>query len=453
MTTPPSPAAPDTFEGYGTPSYRKYVLFILFVVYTFNFIDRTLLMYVQEPIKQEFHLSDFQLGILGGATFAILYTLLGIPIARLAERKSRITIISVAVAVWSLMSAACGLATSFATLLAARVGVGVGEAGGTPPSQSAISDYFPVKSRATAIAFYSMGVPIGVMIAGFGGGWIGDVLGWRAAFIAVGLPGLIVAALVRFTVKEPPRTIADAAPPFAAAFREIAGKATFWWVSLGSAGAAFVGYGIGQYYTSYFVRSHHLSITDASRVVALIVGLGGGFSVLFGGWLSDKISHRHPNTLAWIGMLGFLITTPAAVMTFRSDNLAVAMTFAMIALSTQYLYLGGQYSITQGVVHPKSRATAVAVMLFIVNVIGYVFGPPVTGAVSDHFNSVYLASNGQSLEACKAMASDPVCMAGAAHGLKTAAQIIALVFLPSAACFAMAWRTMQKDWWRPGRQD
>lgn len=446
-----TPAAGDGaghHPGYSTPGYRGYVLFALLLVYTFNFIDRSLLAYVQEQIKVEFELSDFQIGILGGATFAVLYTAMGIPIARLAERKSRVNIITISLTFWSLMTAACGMAVNYATLLLARVGVGIGEAGGTPPSQSMISDYFPSNKRATAIAIYSMGVTLGTMIAGFGGGWIAQNWDWRVAFIAIGLPGVLVAVLFRLTVKEPPRSTQDEAPNFWPAFREISRKPTFWWASLGGAAAAFVGYGVGQYYTSFFIRTHEMSIVDAGRLTATLTGVGGSIGVLFAGWLSDRIAHRHPNALAWLPVVGFLITTPLAIMTFRSESLGMAVTFAAFALTTQYFYLGSQYSITQGVVHPKVRATATAVLLFIVNFLGYVFGPPVIGAISDHFAGRALAGTGRTLEACLGAPTDPVCAGAIESGLRTAAQLGVLVFLLGAICFAMAWRTMQKDWWR-----
>src|SRR5688572_13962451 len=201
MTDATAPA----FQGFGSKTYRAYVLGALLVVYTFNFIDRVVIGIIGEPIKIEFGLTDFQLGLLGGPMFAVLYTLLGIPIARLAERSNRMTILAICLAIWSAMTAACGLALSYVQLCAARIGVSIGEAGCTPPANSVIADYFPADRRATALSIYALGIPIGSMIAAVGGGWIATEVGWREAFIWLGVPGVLLAVIVKLTVKEPPR--------------------------------------------------------------------------------------------------------------------------------------------------------------------------------------------------------------------------------------------------------
>ena len=209
--TAEAPPAALSYPGYGAASYRAYVLGALLVVYTFNFIDRVVIAIIQEPIKHEFALTDFQLGLLGGPAFAVLYTFLGIPIARLAERKNRMTILSICLAIWSGMTALCGFANSYAMLLMARIGVSVGEAGCTPPAQSVISDYFPATSRATAVSIYALGVPIGSMLAAIGGGWLAQEFGRRSAFLILGVPGLLLAVIVKLTVKEPPRAASSSA--------------------------------------------------------------------------------------------------------------------------------------------------------------------------------------------------------------------------------------------------
>ncbi|MGE3931591.1 MAG: MFS transporter, partial [Hyphomonadaceae bacterium] len=208
-----SEAGAGAFQGHSTQGYRAYVLGALLVVYTFNFIDRVIVGIIQEPIKVEFGLTDFQLGLLGGPAFAILYTLLGIPIARLAERYNRMSILAVCLALWSAMTAACGFAVNYATLLAARIGVSIGEAGCTPPANSVISDYFPAERRASALSIYALGIPIGSMIAAVGGGWIATEVGWREAFIWLGVPGVLLAVIVKLTVKEPPRAAATGETP------------------------------------------------------------------------------------------------------------------------------------------------------------------------------------------------------------------------------------------------
>ncbi|MFC3077205.1 spinster family MFS transporter [Phenylobacterium terrae] len=447
-------AAPGAFQGYGTKAYRAWVLFALVVVYTFNFIDRVLVSIVQEPIRAEFNLTDTQLGLLGGPTFAILYTLLGIPIARLAERKNRMTILSVCVALWSGMTALCGMANSYVTLLLARIGVSIGEAGCTPPAQSVIGDYFPEDKRATAVSIYSLGVPLGSMLAAIGGGFIAEAMGWREAFLVLGLPGLALAILVKLTVKEPPRSAAAGeTPSFAQGFSALLKKPSFWCAALGGAVASFVGYGVGQFTNSFFMRSHELSILQASQITGLLIGFFGAIGTFFSGWLADRLGKRFPNAIAWLPALGFFIAAPLNIAGYMSTSLPLAVGLLAAATLTQYFYLGAMYAIAQGVVHPRMRATAVAILLFIVNLIGYGAGPPVIGAISDAIANSQLAPAGLTLDACRAAgaaaaAANPVCASASEVGLRWAIIIGFSGFFVAAALFLAAWRTLQRDWHR-----
>ena len=440
---------PLSYPGHGAASYRAYVLGALLVVYTFNFIDRVVIAIIQEPIKEEFHLTDLQLGLLGGPAFAVLYTFLGIPIARLAEKHNRMTILSICLAIWSGMTALCGFATSYAALLMARIGVSVGEAGCTPPAQSVISDYFPAKSRATAISIYALGVPVGSMLAAIGGGWLAQNFGWRSAFLILGLPGLLLAILVKLTVKEPPRAkssdVAEA-PGFAAAFRELARKPTFWHNALGSAIASFVGYGVGQYLNSFLMRTHDLTLLESSRLTGVVLGLAAAFGTFFAGWLADRLVKRYPNALAWLPALGFVIATPFYIVGYMMPNLWVAIPFLIVGTVTHYFYLGCMYATTQGIVQPRLRATATAVLLFIVNLLGYGLGPPVIGALSDWLATMNLAEVGLSLKACEAGADAVACAAGKEFGLRWAIFIGLFGYLWAAIHFLLAWRTLRKDW-------
>jgi MFS family permease len=440
--------ADDTaFQGFGAPAYRAFVLTALFVVYTFNFIDRSVLTIVQEPIRHEFHLSDTQLGLMGGPTFALLYTILGIPIARLAEHRNRMTILTVCLGLWSAATAACGLATSYLTLLLPRVGVGIGEAGCTPTANSVIGDYFPAKSRSTAISFYSMGVPIGASLAAIGGGFVAEFMGWRDAFLMLGLPGLALAIVVKLMVKEPPRsTPADESPGFWQAAAVLARKPTFWNIALGGAAASFTGYGVGQFTNSFFIRSHELSIFNASMISGVLVGVFGGSGTFLTGFISDRIAKRSPNALAWLPAVTLLISTPLSVAGYLVHSLWLAVPLLAAATLFQYFYVSGIYAATQSIVHPRMRATAVAVLLFIVNFLGYVFGPLVVGALSDMLANAHLHQAGLSVAACKSGAGDPAtCAAGSAFGLKYAIIIGYLGFVWAAGHFLLAWRTMAKD--------
>lgn len=445
-TTANATAAP-AHRGFSTKSYRAYVLGALLIVYTFNFIDRVVIGIIQEPIKIEFGLTDFQLGLLGGPAFAVLYTLLGIPIARFAERNNRMTILAVCLALWSVMTAACGFAINFATLMAARVGVSIGEAGCTPPANSVISDYFPPERRATALSIYALGIPIGSMIAAVGGGWIATEIGWREAFIWLGVPGVLLAVLVKLTVKEPPRSVSKVdTPTFSAALGALARKPTFWHVALGSAIASFVGYGVGQYLTSFMIRTHGFTLFEGATLVGVVLGACAAIGTFSSGFLADRISKRHPNALAWLPALGFVIATPLYLLAFVLPNIWLAMPALMIGAVAHYFYLGPMYALTQGVVSPRMRATAVAVLLFIVNLIGYGLGPPVIGALSDFFASGHLATYGLTPDICAARTGDAQCASGIESGLRWAMMIGVLGYLWAGLHFLMSARTLQRDW-------
>jgi predicted MFS family arabinose efflux permease len=440
-------ATAPAFQGHGSKSYRAYVLGALLVVYTFNFIDRVVIGIIQEPIKTEFGLTDFQLGLLGGPAFAILYTLLGIPIARFAERANRMTILAICLGIWSAMTAACGFAVNYAMLFAARVGVSIGEAGCTPPANSVISDYFPPERRASALSIYALGIPIGSMIAAVGGGWIATHVGWREAFMWLGVPGVALAIIVKLTVKEPPRSAAKAeTPSFMAALAALATKPTFWFVALGSAVASFVGYGVGQYLTSFMIRTHHMSLFEGATLVGVVLGIAAAVGTFTSGFLADRISKRHPNALAWLPALGFVIATPLYLVSFILPNIWLAMPVLSVAAMLQYFYLGPMYALTQGVVAPRTRATAVAVLLFIVNLIGYGMGPPAIGALSDFLAHGQLALSGLTPEICATRTGDAQCASGIEVGLRWSMMIGVCGYLLAALLFLFSARTLRRDW-------
>ena len=440
-------AAAPAFQGYGTKNYRAYVLGALLVVYTFNFIDRVVIGIIQEPIKQEFGLTDFQLGLLGGPAFAVLYTLLGIPIARFAERHNRMTILAICLGVWSAFTAACGFAINYATLFAARVGVSIGEAGCTPPANSVISDYFPPERRATALSIYALGIPIGSMIAAVGGGWIATEVGWREAFIWLGIPGVLLAVIVKLTVKEPPRSAPKGdTPSFFAALGELAKKPTFWYVALGSALASFVGYGVGQYLTSFMIRTHGFTLFEGATLVGVVLGLCAAIGTFSSGFLADRISKRHPNALSWLPALGFAIATPMYLLAFVLPNIWLAMPALMIGAVTHYFYLGPMYAVTQGVVAPRTRATAVAVLLFIVNLIGYGMGPPAIGALSDFLAQGQLALSGLTPAICAERTRAAAGAAGIEVGLRWSMMIGVCGYLLAGLLFLLSARSLRRDW-------
>ena len=288
-------------------SYRNYVLLLLMIVYIFNFIDRQILVILQESIKMELGLSDKQLGLLSGFSFAVFYVVCGIPIARLADRYNRVNIVSASLAIWSAMTALSGLAGNFFHLLAARIGVGVGEAGASPPSHSIISDYFPHEERGRALSIYSIGIYIGILIGFLAGGWINQYFGWRTAFLVVGGPGILLAIVVKLTLREPLRGHLDAGDhesmpdgEFLPDVKRIWALRSFRYAAIGAGLNAFLGYGALNFMPSFAIRLHEVPVGMVGTWLALIVGLAGAAGVYSGGHLSDHLGKRDQRWAYWI---------------------------------------------------------------------------------------------------------------------------------------------------------
>ena len=369
--------------------YRAYVLAILVLVYTFNFIDRQIVGILAIPIKRELGLTDTQLGLVGGFALALFYTLLGIPIARLADRVSRVGIMTAALAFWSLMTAACGLASSFAQLFMARLGVGVGEAGGVAPAYSLICDYFPPAQRARALSAYSFGIPIGSAAGIVLGGFITHWMSWRMAFFIVGLGGLAVAPLLKATVREPIRGGLDPTPPPAsrATLLEVAsalaGKPSFWGLALGAAASSMMGYGLLFWMPSFLVRSFSLSLVQASMTFGGLVLVGGLAGIWLGGWLADRHGTAHPAAYAMVPAIAFLGTIPFYVAGVLSMTLWVCVAVLLVPTALGLVWLGPVLTAVQHLVPATMRATASALFLFIINLLGIGLGTTVIGALSD----------------------------------------------------------------------
>ncbi len=380
----------------GASSPRNYVLGILVVVYVFNFVDRQILSILLEPIKLELALTDTQLGFLSGIAFAIFYATLGMPIARIADRTSRTGVIAVCLSLWSLMTTLCGLATNFVQLLLARIGVAVGEAGGSPPAHSLISDYFPPESRATALSIYSLGIPIGTMFGLLIGGWINELFGWRLAFMVVGLPGILLAIIFKLTVREPVRPdVAKAAANTSIALvaRYLWRQKSFMHLAIGAALHAFVGYGLVIWNPAFFIRSHGLETGEIGTNLALISGIVGGVGTFFGGWIADKLAPRDLRWYMWAPLIGLVITVPFLVIVYLLDSHVFA--FALFTIPTFFgsLYLGPSFAATQSLVPAHMRAVAAAVLLFIINIIGLGLGPQVVGIISDLLHPTFASES------------------------------------------------------------
>ena len=368
---------------------RRYVLSILVVVYTFNFIDRQILSILLEPIKKDLGLSDTQLGLLTGFAFAAFYATLGMPIARFADRNNRRNLIALSLTVWSVMTALSGLAMNFWHLLIARIGVGIGEAGCSPSSHSIIADYYPAKSRATALGIYALGIPVGILFGFYMGGTINALFGWRTAFFVVGLPGLLLALLVRFTVREPPRGMAEGRtatveqPGIAETLRYLLGKRSFRHLAFGAALTAFVGYGFTNWTPSFLIRSHGMSTAEVGKWLGLIVGIAGGVGISLGGFLADRWGSRDTRWYLWIVAVALLVGVPFSVAAFLAPSSTQALLFFVIPVLLGNFYQATTFSQTQGLVGLRMRAVAAGVLLFILNIIGLGAGPTVVGYVAD----------------------------------------------------------------------
>jgi MFS family permease len=371
---------------------RTRVLLLLLFAYVFNFIDRNIVGVLAVPIREEFGLSDTALSQLGIA-FGIFYATIAIPIAWAADRKSRVNIISAAVALWSLFTAACGLAQTYAQLVVARMGVAVGEAGGIAPSYSLISDYFPRERRSRALAFFSLGIPIGSALGVFFGGWLAAHLSWRSAFVIVGLLGLPAALLIKWLIPEPERGRFDASPvvgaPTPGVARALLGTPSFWLLSFGAASGSILGYGLIFWLPSFFNRSFGLAVADVGWFYGSIVLVGGAAGTWLGGWLGDRIGPARPGGYALIPAICFLITAPTFALGLFAPSLWLAWLLFTIGQMLALAWLGPVITAVQHIVVPSMRATASASFLFINNLIGIAFGIFFLGWLSDSMKAAH----------------------------------------------------------------
>ena len=472
--TAPDNDAQTENTGYGSKSYRTYVLSALTLIYILNFVDRGLLAVVGPDLVPELGISDTQFGLLTGFGFALLYTIVGIPLARLADTGHRVWIMTICIALWSLMTALCGLSTeitlgsmtigAFWVLLMCRVGVGVGEAGCTPPANSLIADYFTPRERSQALGVYAMGVTLGGMFANLIGGWVTDAFDWRTAFFVVGLPGLLIAAIFKMTVKEPPRGYTDPSSTqpkerveLREAIRELTTKPAFWLMTAGATIAAFCGYGISSFQSIFLVRAHGITTGEAAIWINTPVAFVAASGTFATGWMATRLYKKYPGAIAWVPAIGLALSVPFYLFAFTTENLLYAGICLGIGGFVQYGYRAAQYTIGQGVVTMRVRATATAVLLFVVNLIGYGFGPLFIGAVSDIFFVNGIVELGVTAEELArnqchprviAELSEPlqnVCGVVYADSLRSAMLITASLYAACAFFFLLSWRRLDKD--------
>ena len=370
--------------------YRYYVLLLLLTIYCFSYVDRQIIAVLSPQIKAELQINDAQLGALKGLAFSLFYTTMAIPLAIVSDRWNRVRLIAIALSFWSAMTATCGLAQSFAQMFAARAGVGIGEAAGNPASHALLSDYFRRNERATALGIYQLGVPIGTLISFLFGSWIAVTLGWRMAFVVVGLPGLALALLVQLTIRELPRGSADEG---AAVVRQPADSwvrqtitllkiPSFRIVAIAGGLQAFGGYAMMMWLLDLSVRMHGQSIQSAAVNAAIVLGIGGGIGTLFGGMITDRFGRRRPSNYFLVPGVSMLVSGPVLLAGLWADpGLGAPLMFISFVLI--FGCMGPFYGMVQMLAPATSRALAVATFSLSLSILGSGLGPFLTGAVSD----------------------------------------------------------------------
>jgi predicted MFS family arabinose efflux permease len=406
----------------------RYALVMLTIAYAFNFIDRQILVILQEPIKQDMRLSDAQLGLLSGFSFALVYITAGIPIAYWADRGNRRNIVALAVAIWSGMTALSAAVLSYPQLLLARIGVGIGEAGGSPPAHAMISDYYPPEERATALSIYSTGLHAGVLIGFLAGGFVSQVFGWRAAFLVVGLPGILFAIVFAFSVREPERgrwesrEQAHYAPTLGETVRLLSRYRSFWYLAAGAGLTAFAGYGNGNFTPSFLMRSHGLEVASVGVLLAIFGGGGGMLGTLLGGSLADRFGTADMRWYLWIPAIAGAAALPLAIPYLLLGNTTVVIGLLLVVTILINTYLGPCLAVAHALVPPAMRALASAILFFVLNLIGLGLGPLTAGVLSDLFTGIY-----------------------GADGLRYAMLVVAAIASVGVLMFVLAARSLPSD--------
>ena len=371
-----------------TRGLKAYTVSLLTLIYTANYVDRQIVAILLQSIKTDMDLTDTQLGMLTGLAFGIFYATLGIPIAYLADRISRKKIIIASLSLFSVMTFACGLAQNYIQLLLARIGVGIGEAGTNPPSHAIIADMYGPSERATPLAVFALGINLGLFVAFLGGGWINDHYGWRTAIQVIALPGLLLAVIAWFTLREPPRGMSDEkaaldAPPMKETFQLMWRTRSIRHLLIGSTLIITVGYGAVAWLPSFFIRVHDMSATQVGGMLALMIGIGGGIGTALGGIVADRLGKRDVRWNFWlVGGLG-IFAAPFSLMAYMSSDLQSTIAWIFIPMLMGALYFGPTLAMLHTLVKPEMRSLASAIMLFINNIIGLGIGPLGVGIISD----------------------------------------------------------------------
>lgn len=394
-------------------SRSNYILAILFLVMMLNFVDRQVITILAEAIKRDMGLTDGQIGLMTGLSFALFYTTLAIPVAVLADRWNRSRIIAIAVAIWSVMTILCGLAGNFIQLFLARIGVGIGEAGSSPASHSLIADLFPPERRAGALGILGMAVPIGSFIAYTGGGWLVENVGWRIAFLVAGVPGLAVALLMWLTVPDPrgkPK-LADAFKPrkdevtLRMALAELSKKRAYWHLVGGGVMVSFVGYGLASFYAGLFVRVHGIGYAELGWKLGVMVALAGSAGAWIGGKVGDYLNVRMPAGSLFASAIILLTAVPGIYYAVYAETANMAFVLLAIPTFAFTFNYGPCFSAVQSLASDRTRAIAIAIWLLFAGLFGLGLGPVFVGFLSDIFSAGLAAAEGAGLQKSLAVLS------------------------------------------------
>ncbi len=443
---------------------RSAMLGMLLLIYTCNFVDRTILSTLAQAIKLDLQISDTQLGLLQGLAFALFYTTLGIPLARLSERVNRVSLIAGCLALWSLMTALCGAAQSYTQLFLCRIGVGIGEAGCSPPAHSLITDMYAPERRATALAIYSFGIPLGTMVGAVSGGYLVEHFSWRVAMLVVGVPGVVLALVFRLMAREPARGASDpvtaantaalAEPP--PSIRDTAahlfGNRAFLHITIGATLVGFVGYGIGTFSQAYFIRMFHVRYSELGLAFGLVSGLSAGVGTLLGGWMSDWAGRRRTYWYGLLPALGLLVAAPAYIYAFTRNEWGTALWCMLVPGLFHYAYIGPTLGVMHNLALPRMRATATALFFVVVNLVGLGVGPYATGAAIDYFAGQRFAEAGYAnfIATCPggvaakgaAPALMDACANATAYGSRDGIVLMLFIFLWASVHYFLAARHM-----------
>ncbi len=440
-----------------TPGYRAWLLLVLLLANALNLADRLGMAVVSQAIKTDLQFTDRQMGLIQGLGFAILYTLLGFPIARLAEHTHRTRIIAGSLAIFGAMAWACSTAHSFGRLLLFRIGVGIGDAGFGPPVASLVGDHFPMQKRASAMSIIWLGAPLGVVAGATLGGWMAEHISWRGTFIAIGIPGLMLAAVAFLTLKEPVRGMSDAGgiargapPPFRTVLGFLLSKRSMCHVLIGCGAAAIAMNAIGQFLASFLVRAHHLGFAQAGRYQSLIGATAMASGLALGGFGVDWAGKFDKRWYAWGPAIGLVLAAPAFLIAFSQTSVAGAVAWLMVGHVTLFIYFTPTMATAQNMVRANMRASSAFTVALVLGLIGIGIGPTLLGFLSDAFaQNAFAGGDYRSVCARGAQSADSAlqqaCGAASAAGIRSAMMVMSVFLVWAAVHYLLAARTLRAD--------